>query len=127
MSATGSGFTERSFGLLRELRENNETAWFHEHREQFRQYLLEPFEQLLEEASDRLAASDHPLRGGRRTMFRLNRDVRFSADKSPYTCQVSGLLTPRFRHSMRLSTCSSNKVAPVSFRLSFSITLRRPW
>lgn len=94
MSSSGSGFTQRSFDLLAGLSENNDTVWFHAHKAEFEVSLQEPFEQLLEEASDRLIGSAHPVRGSRQTMFRLNRDVRWSADKSPYTCQVSGLLTP---------------------------------
>ncbi len=94
MSLDGSGFTQRSFDLLAGLTEHNDTVWFHAHKDRFEASLQEPFEQLLEEASDRLVGSEYPVRGSRQTMFRLNRDVRFSADKSPYTCQVSGLLTP---------------------------------
>ncbi len=32
--------------------------------------------------------------GSKQTMFRMNRDVRFSKDKRPYSEHVSGLLTP---------------------------------
>lgn len=93
MSGKGSGFTQRSFELLAGLSEHNDTQWFHEHKAQFEESLQEPFEQLLEEVSDRLVGSSYPLRGSRASMFRLTRDVRFSADKSPYRSQVAGLLT----------------------------------
>ncbi|MGB7817110.1 MAG: DUF2461 domain-containing protein [Ornithinibacter sp.] len=93
MTLAGSGFTQRSFDLLAGLTEHNDRDWFHAHKDQFEESLLEPFEQLLEEGSDRLTSSPYPVRGSRQTMFRLARDVRFSADKSPYNCQVSGLLT----------------------------------
>lgn len=55
--------------------------------------LEEPLAGLLDHVSGRLA-DVHPLRGGRETMFRVDRDVRFSTDKSPYHCEVAGWLTP---------------------------------
>lgn len=94
MTAAGSGFTRRSFEFLRGLADHNEASWFHAHHDEYRETLEEPFADLLENVSGRLAGTPTPLRGGRETMFRINRDVRFSADKSPYRCEVSGLLTP---------------------------------
>ena len=87
-------FTRKSFDLLEGLKENNEKAWYDEHREDFDAYLREPFAEVLEMASDRLAETNTPLSGSAKTMFRQNRDVRFSKDKSPYSTQVSGVLTP---------------------------------
>jgi uncharacterized protein (TIGR02453 family) len=52
-----------------------------------------PFVSLLEEVSLRLAGETDALRGGAGTVFRLNRDVRFSHDKSPYKTHIAGLLT----------------------------------
>lgn len=94
MTAAVSGFTRRSFDFLRGLSDHNDAPWFHAHRDEYRETLEEPFADLLEDVSGRLAGSPTPLRGGHETMFRINRDVRFSADKSPYRCEVSGLLTP---------------------------------
>ena len=87
-------FTRKSFDLLEGLTENNEKAWYDEHRDDFEAYLRAPFANVLELASDRLSETNTPLSGGAKTMFRQNRDVRFSKDKSPYSTQVSGVLTP---------------------------------
>ena len=87
-------FTRKSFDLLEGLAENNEKAWYDEHREDFEAYLRGPFAEVLELASDRLSETDTPLSGSAKTMFRQNRDVRFSKDKSPYSTQISGVLTP---------------------------------
>ncbi len=86
-------FTRKSFDLLEGLAENNEKAWYDEHRDDFEAYLREPFAEVLELASDRLSETATPLSGSAKTMFRQNRDVRFSKDKSPYSTQVSGVLT----------------------------------
>lgn len=87
-------FTPRSFELLEELEANNEKAWYDEHRQEFDTYLRKPFALVLELATERLEDTELPLAGGAKTMFRQNRDIRFSKNKSPYSTHVSGLLTP---------------------------------
>ena len=94
MSAHGNGFTETSFRFLSDLAANNDSAWFRANRETFERAVDEPFVSLLEEVTGRLAGSEVPLRGGAGTTFRMNRDVRFSHDKSAYSLYRSGLLTP---------------------------------
>ena len=94
MARSKQGFTERSFSFLEGLEQNNDRDWFHENKSVFDEALERPFIDLLEDLSDRLADAEVPLRGGKKTMFRMNRDVRFSEDKRPYKTNVSGLLTP---------------------------------
>ena len=87
-------FTHRSFELLEGLEANNEKAWYTEHKSEFETHLRIPFALLLEWTTECLADTDVPLMGSAKTMFRQNRDVRFSKDKSPYSTFVGGLLTP---------------------------------
>ncbi|MBD0337606.1 MAG: DUF2461 domain-containing protein [Cyanobacteria bacterium Co-bin13] len=87
-------FTRKSFDLLEGLAASNEKAWYEAHRSEFEAYLREPFGGVLEVATNRLSETNVPLAGGPKTMFRQNRDVRFSKDKSPYSTHISGLLTP---------------------------------
>lgn len=94
MSAQGNGISSKTFEFLTGLAENNDRAWFTAHRDDFDRYVDEPFIALLEEVSGRLAGTEAPLRGGTATTFRMNRDVRFSKDKSPYSTYRAGLLTP---------------------------------
>lgn len=86
--------TAKSFTLLEGLAVDNSKEWYDAHREDVRSYLLEPFAAALLAVSARLVGTDAPLRGSEATMFRMNRDVRFSKDKRPYKESVSGLLTP---------------------------------
>ncbi|MGG6236995.1 DUF2461 domain-containing protein [Nodosilinea sp. AN01ver1] len=87
-------FTPTSFELLEGLAANNEKAWYDAHRDDFETHVRKPFALALELATERLAETHVPLAGGPKTMFRQNRDVRFSKDKSPYSTHVSGVLTP---------------------------------
>ncbi|MEO0894360.1 MAG: DUF2461 domain-containing protein [Pseudomonadota bacterium] len=88
------GFSEASFGFLSELQQNNNRDWFNAHKKRFKSDVEAPFIDLLAALSNRLADAKRPLQGGKSTMFRMNRDVRFSEDKSPYKTNVAGLLSP---------------------------------
>ncbi|MEM6261134.1 MAG: DUF2461 domain-containing protein [Bacteroidota bacterium] len=87
-------FSPSTFALLEELAENNTREWYHEHKTTFEKEVRTPFLGLIEAITDELGDSSLPLIGNKKTMFRQNRDVRFSKDKSPYQTHVSGLLTP---------------------------------
>lgn len=94
MSRAGNGITDTTFEFLTGLAANNDKAWFDEHRDTWHSHVREPFATFLEDLSMRLAGTELPLIGSAQTMFRINRDVRFSNDKRPYSESVSGLLTP---------------------------------
>jgi len=89
-----TGITKKSFQLLEEIADNNNREWYHEHKEELREHLLDPFAEILETATDKMKNAKRPFAGGKHTMFRLYRDVRFSKDKRPYKEHVGGLLTP---------------------------------
>lgn len=88
------GFTQKSFDFLEDLAANNERDWFQAHKDDFQTYVEAPFLDLLEDLSARLQDSNIPIKGSKKTMFRMNRDVRFSKDKSPYKTSIAAVLTP---------------------------------
>ena len=53
----------------------------------------QPFAAILYAVTEALRYTAVPLKGSEATMYRMNRDVRFSNDKPPYNAQVSGVLT----------------------------------
>ncbi len=93
-STTGPRFNQRAFDLLAGLSEENTKAWYDAHRAEMKAELLEPFAAMLESVTTALDETQAQLRGSSRTMMRMNRDVRFSANKRPYRESVAGLLTP---------------------------------
>lgn len=93
MTAT-TAFNHDSFTFLSELADNNEKDWFNANKKRFKIGIEGPFIALLEALSNRLEDTRRPLSGGKSTIFRMNRDVRFSKDPSPYKTNMSGLLTP---------------------------------
>ncbi|MEM6750529.1 MAG: TIGR02453 family protein [Planctomycetota bacterium] len=89
-----AGIQEAGFRFLRELGKNNTRDWFHQHKTTYQSHVREPFALFLEELSETLQARAIKMWGGPQTMFRVQRDIRFSKDKTPYQTHVSGLLTP---------------------------------
>ncbi|WP_380164744.1 DUF2461 domain-containing protein [Jannaschia sp. R86511] len=88
------GFTSDTVAFFTELEQHNDAAWFDAHRGTYKSCVQAPLAALLEELTARLSDAPVPLRGSRATMFRINRDVRFSKDKRPYNTTASALLTP---------------------------------
>jgi uncharacterized protein (TIGR02453 family) len=79
------GFRPAALAFLRRLARHNTKEWFERHRAVYETEVREPLRALVEEMDVRLARIAPELVGDpRRSIFRIHRDVRFSADKSPY-------------------------------------------
>ena len=90
------------FAFLRGLRKNNDRAWFEAHRGPY-QEARSRFEEYVADLIAELARTDDL--GGispKDCIFRLNRDLRFSKDKSPYKPYMSAYIAPGGRKSRRL-------------------------
>ncbi len=91
---TFSGFTDQSLKFLTALGFHQNREWFHENKKLYEQVVKIPMGDLVEAASSRFADLDIPLHGTRKTsMFRVNRDVRFSKNKDPYNTHASAVVT----------------------------------
>ncbi len=86
-------FDPAAFTFLTDLAANNTRDWFTPRKADYIRLLKAPFAHVLYGVTERLRDTALPLSGGDDTMFRINRDVRFSNDKTPYQTHVSGLLT----------------------------------
>jgi len=89
-----SGFSPRAFKFLEELTANQNRVWFAEHRAEYEEFVREPMKHLTDALSTNLSNKDIPLWGDpKRSLFRINRDARFSKAKHPYNMHASGLFT----------------------------------
>src|ERR1700681_4080813 len=78
-------FTKRALGFFRGLARHNETAWFEAHRVEYETEVRGPMRDLIEDLDTRFAGFAPEIGADpKRSMFRINRDIRFSKDKSPY-------------------------------------------
>jgi uncharacterized protein (TIGR02453 family) len=89
-----AGFNPQSFTILGALEQNNTREWYEGNKKHLKEHVRQPFAGMLRLATMLLEGSTYPLRGSDKTMFRQNRDVRFSKDKTLYKTNVSGMLTP---------------------------------
>ena len=71
--------------FLKELKKNNNKPWFDGHRKQY-EVAKSDFETFIQGVLDKHSKSDPDLKEltAKKCMFRINRDIRFSKDKSPY-------------------------------------------
>ena len=88
------GFSPKAFKFLEELTNNQTRVWFSEHRSEYEEFVREPMKHFTDELSESLANKDIPLWGDpKKSLFRINRDARFSKAKHPYNMHASGLFT----------------------------------
>ena len=91
-------FSRKLFSFLRELKDNNERAWFEANKERYVSDVRDPMLAFIGDFGVRLArisshfVADPRSHGG--SMFRIYRDTRFSKDKSPYKVMAAA----QFRH-----------------------------
>ena len=84
------GFSRDAIQFLVDLALHNERAWFQPRKGDYERLLKEPLEALCAALGERFEARAMPLRADpARSPFRIYRDVRFSADKTPYKTHVS--------------------------------------
>ncbi len=83
-------FSAATLTFLRGLKRRNERPWFEAHRAEYEAAVKQPMRELIEEMDVRLAQLAPEIIGDpKRSMFRIYRDIRFSADKSPYKTHAS--------------------------------------
>jgi uncharacterized protein (TIGR02453 family) len=84
-------FAEETFRFLAELEANNTRDWFAANRDRYEAHWKAPGLAFVEAIRPRLARLDPELKAEARlnaSLRRINRDVRFSADKSPYNATL---------------------------------------
>jgi len=86
-------FTPALFTFLRQLKSHNNRAWFQGQRARFAADVEAPMLRFIADVGPRLAGINRavvadPRRTGG-SLFRIYRDTRFSADKSPYKINVA--------------------------------------
>lgn len=90
--------TPALFSFLKDLKQNNDKAWFAENKERYESTVREPLLKFIADFAPYLAKvslhyqADPRKVGG--SLFRIHRDIRFSPDKTPYKTHA-GI---QFRH-----------------------------
>jgi uncharacterized protein (TIGR02453 family) len=89
-----AGFGPNALPFFKALAFHQNKEWFEENRATYDNEIRGPFGDLVEDLAAALAKAKVPLKGDRKaSLFRLNRDIRFSKDKSPYKTHAGAVLT----------------------------------
>ncbi len=84
-----NGFTHETLDFLNEIHLNNNRPWFEQNRERYKSIVQSPFLELGRALSEPMSRIDSGFElRPEKIISRINRDVRFSRDKSPYRSNV---------------------------------------
>ncbi|MGX1928102.1 DUF2461 domain-containing protein [Flagellimonas sp. 2504JD4-2] len=93
--------TKAYTAFFKELAKNNNKEWFHANKKRYENDVKEPFLSLLEHLLATLMDWDSRiLADPKKAMFRINRDVRFSKDKTPYHTILKAGFSPNGKKSI---------------------------
>jgi len=106
-----SFFNQDSVRFWRGLAANNSKAWFDEHRTEYQTHLRRPYLALAEALVDQVCELEPEYAiEPKKAVYRINRDTRFSNDKTPYKTALGITVGRQQRHdpswpayTMRLS------------------------
>ncbi len=89
------GFADAEMKFFHALSRHQDRAWFARHKAEYEAGWAAPMASLLAEAREALDGAYPHVELAEPKVFRLHRDVRFAADKSPYKTSVSGVVGAR--------------------------------
>ena len=105
------GFSAETFAFLANLKANNTREWFDAHKTDYQRVVKKPADGLRADLTEKLAGLT-----GQETVskqFRINRDLRFSRDKTPYNAHVRMAFWPKGK------AFEGRDAQPPSFFVSF--------
>ncbi|MBV6646090.1 MAG: DUF2461 domain-containing protein [Cyclobacteriaceae bacterium] len=92
--------TEEFIAFFQQLEANNHKGWFHANKKTYDAFVKNPFLKLLDALLPELLTMEPRLiPGAKNALMRINRDIRFSKDKTPYHTIIKANLTPEGRKS----------------------------
>ena len=96
MRTTFRGFSPEALQFLRRLKRNNNREWFLKNKEIYEQKVRAPMVELvLALGREMQGFAPEMAFDPRRSIYRIYRDTRFSADKTPYKTHIAASFFPR--------------------------------
>ncbi|MGB0869662.1 MAG: DUF2461 domain-containing protein [Flavobacteriales bacterium] len=90
-------FTKDILQFLQELEQNNNRDWFHSQKKRYTNSVKEPLKAFTQVLIDEALGEEGYLNQiePKDCIFRINRDIRFSKDKSPYKSNLGVVISPK--------------------------------
>ncbi len=97
-------FSTEFVDFFKGLAANNSKEYFDDNRSTYHKYVKDPWYNFIEQTVERLSKTEPEIAHlqTKDAVFRINRDIRFSKDKTPYKLHLSAILSPEGRKNMRL-------------------------
>lgn len=94
-------FQKEFLDFFIELAPNNNKDWFDLNRKRYEQFVKDPFKKFVDHLIQKISETDPTFKDveSKDCIFRINRDIRFSADKTPYKMMVSAVVAPEGKKS----------------------------
>jgi len=87
--------------FFKELIANNHRDWFHANKKRYEKAVKEPFKELVVQLIERMKTEEEGFElEPKNAIFRINRDIRFSKDKTPYKTFVSAVISKGGRKNL---------------------------
>jgi uncharacterized protein (TIGR02453 family) len=105
MPSVFQGFPAEAVTFLRSLKRNNKREWFQPRKHLYEQHLKTPMQELVAALNTEFAkfAPDY-VSEPKKAVFRIYRDTRFSADKTPYKTHIAAYFARRGHGPVGLGT-----------------------
>jgi uncharacterized protein (TIGR02453 family) len=109
-------FTPDYLQFFKDLAAHNNRDWFHENKARYEMSVKKPFECFIQELIIAVQKHDKSIQiKPSEAIFRINRDIRFSKEKTPYKLSASAVIAPGGRKSQGASglyvECGPEKLA----------------
>lgn len=87
-------FTDDFCEFFKDLAKNNHRDWFQDNKKRYESSVKKPFEAFIAEMLDRISQEDPRVQiTPKDAILRINRDIRFSKDKTPYNLHRTAFLS----------------------------------
>lgn len=87
-------FTDDFCGFFKDLAKNNNRDWFTANKKRYESSVKKPFEAFIAEMLNRISKEDPRVQiSPKDAILRINRDIRFSKDKTPYNLHRTAFLS----------------------------------
>ena len=88
-----AGFASETFAFLKSLKNNNTKDWFDAHKADYQSFVKKPADSFRVDVARELSGlTGHEIVS---KQFRVNRDLRFSKDKTPYNTHIRMAFWPK--------------------------------
>lgn len=89
-----SYFTKEFISFFRELRKNNNKEWFHSNKKRYEAHVKNPMRAFVTDLISEMNKTDKTIDvEPKKCIGRINRDIRFSKDKTPYNVHLFAHVT----------------------------------